>query len=312
LLDMVALVSFLLILTLSLIIERVATVALTLTGLSRDAARFQARSAFTGTGFTTAEAEWVVGDPARRRIIMLLMGMRSFEIITGVSALVLSFAGVGSTREGVVRGLWLSAGIVALGLAASSGWVDRHLSRAIAWALRRWTTLDVRDYTTLLGLTAGHGVLEMPIAAESWMADRRLDELDLPEEGVTVLAIQRPDGSFVGAPHNATVIRPRDTLILYGRAERLAEIGGRRSGAGGDQAHRDAVDAQRQVLVDQDRREHLRQEHPRDPHDRHDRQTPVGAAAEHPESTPRTRSRRSRRGLGRGLEFAVTSAVNRS
>ncbi|MGZ3673172.1 MAG: potassium transporter TrkA, partial [Ktedonobacterales bacterium] len=51
---MVALVSFLLVLTLSLIIERIATVALTLTGLSRDAAAFQARSAFTGTGFTTS------------------------------------------------------------------------------------------------------------------------------------------------------------------------------------------------------------------------------------------------------------------
>lgn len=64
------------------------------------------------------------------------------------------------------------------------------------------------------------------------MADRRLDELDLLEEGVTVLAIQRPDGSFVGAPHNATVICPRDTLILYGRADRrAAERRRRRPGA---------------------------------------------------------------------------------
>jgi hypothetical protein len=29
------------------------------------------------------------------------------------------------------------------------GAVDRRLSRLIAWALRRWTKLDVRDYTTL-------------------------------------------------------------------------------------------------------------------------------------------------------------------
>ena len=88
---MVALISFLLVVTLSLIIERVATVALTLTGLSHDAAKFQVRSALTGTGFTTDEAENVVSHPARRRIVMLLMGIRTFELITGVSTLVLTF-----------------------------------------------------------------------------------------------------------------------------------------------------------------------------------------------------------------------------
>ena len=44
---MIALVSFLVVVTLSLVVERIATVALTLTGLSRDAAWFQARSALT-------------------------------------------------------------------------------------------------------------------------------------------------------------------------------------------------------------------------------------------------------------------------
>jgi hypothetical protein len=55
--------------------------------------------------------------------------------------------------------------------------VDRRLSRLIAWVLRRWTSLDVRDYTTLLGLTSGYGVLEMTVDADSWMAHKRLDEL---------------------------------------------------------------------------------------------------------------------------------------
>ncbi len=252
---MIAVVSFLVVVTLSLIIERIATVALTLTGLSRDAAKFQARSAFTGTGFTTSEAEMVVGHPVRRRILMMLMGLRSFEIVTGVSTLVLTFVSAGSSGEGLVRVIWLGGGLVALGLTARSKWVDRRLTRAIAWALRRWTTIEVRDYTTLLGLAAGHTVLEMPVDVESWMAHRRLEELELPEEGVTVLAIQRADGDFVGAPHNATVIYPRDTLILYGRVERLAEINRRQSGPGGDQAHHDAVRSQRRIVQKQDAQE---------------------------------------------------------
>src|SRR5258708_23739174 len=191
---------------------------------------------------------------------MLLRAMRNFEIITGVSTLVLTFIGVGSTRDGVVRGLWLSAGLVALVMLASSRWVDRYLSRLIAWVLRRWTTLDVLDYTTLLGLRAGYAVLEMPVAEDSWIAQRQLEELGLPEEGVTLLAIRRADGSFVGAPPRATFISPRDTLILYGRAERLAEISGRQTGPGGDQAHLDAVAAHRHMLSDQAREERMRQE----------------------------------------------------
>jgi hypothetical protein len=260
---MVALVSFLVVLTLSLIIERVATVALTLTGLSRDAAQFQVRSAFTGTGFTTSEAEQIVGHATRRRIVMLLMGLRSFEIITGVSTLVLTFIGLGSSGEGIVRGLVLCVGLVALSLLASSGWIDRHLSQLIAWVLRRWTTLEVRDYTALLGLTSGHTVLEMLVDEDSWMADKRLDELDLPEEGVRVLAIRRADGGFVGAPRGASMIRPHDTLILYGRTERLVDIATRRTGASGDQAHGDAVDAHRQIMREQDLQEQVWQERQR-------------------------------------------------
>lgn len=73
----VGVVAILVLLTLSLVITRLATVALVMTGLSKEAARFQARSAFTGTGFTTSEAETVVGHPVRRKIIMLLMILRS-------------------------------------------------------------------------------------------------------------------------------------------------------------------------------------------------------------------------------------------
>lgn len=54
---MAAIMSLLIALTLSLLVTRIAAMALMLTGMSREAARFQARSAFTGVGFTTQEAE---------------------------------------------------------------------------------------------------------------------------------------------------------------------------------------------------------------------------------------------------------------
>ena len=92
-LGVVRIIAFLTVLGLSLFITRLATIALTYTGLSWDAARFQARSAFTGTGFTTSEAERVADHPVRRRIIMLLMIARSAGVVSIVISLILSFGG---------------------------------------------------------------------------------------------------------------------------------------------------------------------------------------------------------------------------
>ena len=70
---MIPVVSLLLVLTFSLVVTRIAAVALVHTGLGLEAARFQARSAFTGVGFTTDESESLVNHPVRRRIVMGLM-----------------------------------------------------------------------------------------------------------------------------------------------------------------------------------------------------------------------------------------------
>ena len=66
-----AAITLLVILTVSVFIVRVAAVALRLTGMPAEVARFQARSAFSGTGFTTSESEAIVNHPIRRRLIGL-------------------------------------------------------------------------------------------------------------------------------------------------------------------------------------------------------------------------------------------------
>ena len=50
--------------------------------VGRRTALFQALSAFSGTGFTTPEAESIVNHPARRRITMLLMIVGTAGIAT--------------------------------------------------------------------------------------------------------------------------------------------------------------------------------------------------------------------------------------
>jgi Trk-type K+ transport system membrane component len=82
---MTAILSLLVILILSFLFTRLATVALSLTGVSYELARLQAVSAFTGVGFTTREPEHVVHHPVRRRILIALMVLGNAGIVTAIS-----------------------------------------------------------------------------------------------------------------------------------------------------------------------------------------------------------------------------------
>ncbi len=97
---MYAISSLLLVVAVSLIITRVATVILVASGLSRQAARFQARSAFTGAGFTTTESESVVNHPLRRKVVMTLMLLGNAGIVASASTLIIGFRGGSAANAG--------------------------------------------------------------------------------------------------------------------------------------------------------------------------------------------------------------------
>jgi Trk-type K+ transport system membrane component len=115
----------------SLLVTRIATLALTATGMNRQIARFQARSAFTGVGFTTSEAEDVVHHPVRRRIIMLLMLLGNAGVITIAASLILSFAKSGRSSPTLLRFTVLLAGLALILVAANSRVVDRKDRKSV-------------------------------------------------------------------------------------------------------------------------------------------------------------------------------------
>jgi len=244
---MAAIVSLLIILVISILITRVASVTLTHTGLSRESARFQARSAFTGVGFTTLESEKVVNHPVRRRILLFLMLVGNVGIVTAVSSLILSFIDTEDSPLGT-RMLLLISGLVVLLVVFKSSFIDRHLSNLISRILRRTTHLDVRDYASLLHLSGEYRVTDMRVEEDGWMAGHKLAELRLRDEGVMVLGVTRTDGTYIGAPAGTTLLLSGDTLILYGRSSCFEKLGKRRAGAGGDEEHDRAVADQQQEV----------------------------------------------------------------
>jgi NhaP-type Na+/H+ and K+/H+ antiporter len=230
------------------LVTRIGTVALMLTGLSRDLAHFQALSAFLGVGFTTKESEQVLVHPVRRRIIRWLILLGNAGFVAAVSSIIPVFiGGEGGTMPFWAKLFWLCGGLVLLWAIAVSKWVDRWLSRAIGWALRHWTRLEVYDYQGLLQLGAGYTVCEIQVEVGDWVTGRSLVELRLGDEGVQVLGIRRADGEFVGAPTGRTYIRKGDKVVLYGKVEHLAELDRRHADTTGDMAHEQRVLEQSQV-----------------------------------------------------------------
>lgn len=231
---------------LSMIVTRVATIALTLTGMSAEIARFQARSALTGAGFTTSEAEQVVGHPVRRRIVSTLMLIGSAGIVSVIGGVALTFTRSTGNQQAATAALVLVAGTAFLLWLMRRRPVERALSRVIHRFLRRHTDLDVRDHEALLHIHGDYTIAELQVGEDDWIADKTLAEMRLNLEGVLVLGVQRDAGNYDGAPTGTTAVHPGDMLILYGHQDRIAALDVRRKGTAGDTEH---VDTTRELKI---------------------------------------------------------------
>lgn len=225
---MVAIFSLFIAVALSLLVTRIATIALMLTGLSIEAARFQAYSAFTGSGFTTRESENVVNHPVRRQIIVILMLLGNIGLTTVVATAALSLINTAQAENWKSHALAFSGGILLIVAAAWSKSLEVRMNRVIAWFLKKWTNLEVVDYISVLQLQNGYAVTEMPIDVGDWIEGKSLIEAALAREGILVLGILRAEGAFIGTPKADDRMFAGDTLILYGLSGKIADLCHRR------------------------------------------------------------------------------------
>lgn len=241
---MVSLISLIIIFAFSLLVTKIASEALVHTGLSKQVAKFQARSAFTGVGFTTSESENIVNHPLRRKIIMTLMLVGNVGIISAIASLLLTFVRTeDSALPGYIKLFIILGSIVALWIFSRSSWLERQLVKIIKKGLRKFTTLNVKDYVELLNLTKDYEITVLEVRKNNWLADKTLKELNLRNEGINVIGIHRADGNYIGSPEGNTKITEKDNLILYGRETMLRNLEKRRKNRKGDEEHEKAKTA---------------------------------------------------------------------
>lgn len=241
---MYALVFLIVVVSLSLLVVRIGTVALRMTGLSTEMASFQSLSAFSGAGFTTRESEKVTAYPARRRVVKTLIRLGSVGLVTTIATLVLSFTDPTTRLRRLVVLLGVAVVLVALSRSERfHGLLTPVIERGLSYS----STFEIRDYVGLLDLDRDFAVADLDVREDSWLADETLADLDLrSEEGINILGIRREDDTYIGAPSGEHTITPGDTIIAYGPRDRLTELVAR--SAGDADAHEDARDEHRRRL----------------------------------------------------------------
>jgi hypothetical protein len=207
----------------SFLIVRVGAIALMMTGLDRPKAVFQSLSAFTGTGFTTREAEIIVNNPLRRKIVSVLMILGNAGIIAVIISATSSVV-TSKAYELPIHFVLFVLGVYLIYRVGKSRGFTLKLESFIERKLVRFPAFEEGTAEDLLHLLEGYGLIKMRINKESQLIDVALAEWRFRSQDIIILGIERGKEWFpVPAKHNEKV-QEGDQLVLYGELKSLRKI----------------------------------------------------------------------------------------
>ena len=231
---MYAIVTFVIVAIISMLFTRLATGALIATGMPPEIAAFQARSAFTGTGFTTTEAENVVNHPVRRKVLATTMLVGNLGTPTLVVSVLVGLIGPGpgDTPERLVVGVGsLLALLVVLNLPPVTGALERLGER---YARRRLTPAVGEELRELVDVGDGWVVAEVEVTRRPELGPRSLRGLDRALPDLRLLGVRRADalgGHLLAEPPEDLDLAAGDALVVFGTRGRVARLASTHPGA---------------------------------------------------------------------------------
>jgi hypothetical protein len=206
----------------SFLVVRAAAVALMMTGMEWKRARFQALSAFSGTGFTTREAESVINHPTRRKIVSWLMILGNAGVVTVIVTATSSLA----TSHGFelpINTVVLAIGVFVIYKIASHKRFMKKWERFIEKKLIKSPVVEESTIEDQLHFLEGYGVVKKIVGMNSPLIGSSLAEWKLNEKGILVLGIERGK-NWVPIPKASVIIKEDDRLVVYGPHKTLKEL----------------------------------------------------------------------------------------
>lgn len=228
---------FIITIVVSFIAVRVGAVAFQLTGLEWSLAKFQALSCFSGTGFTTKEAELITTDRQRRRIASVLMVFGNAGLVT----LIATFAN--SLRPAVGLPKMAPSFLPSNVLSRVIPWVNLIIIVAVLYITYRVLTntkvakaltdmarrrmlkkqiIKPVTFEELVVTTGGYGVSQIEVSKDSPILNTNILESDLRSRGITILAVQR-GAEVMPNPSPNTELLLGDKLICFGKLDSIRQ-----------------------------------------------------------------------------------------
>ena len=225
------LILFVVALIASFIVVRIGAIAFQLTGLEWSLAKFQALSCFSGTGFTTREAELIVGHPKRRRIASMLMVFGNAGLVMLIATFANSIrpriAGASSLFSWLWGGLGPLVNLLAIGGAIFLTWrfftkspKAKVLTDYLRSKVKRSGIVEPLSVEELMVSSGGYGVVRAEIRADWPVIGRTLAKSGLREKDITILVIRRGDEPMANPPPD-TRIQTGDSLLCFGKLDQM-------------------------------------------------------------------------------------------
>lgn len=228
---------FILTLIVSFVVVRIGAIAFQLTGLEWSLAKFQALSCFSGTGFTTKEAELITSNKQRRQIASVLMILGNAGLVIMIATLATSLV---PNQETIFSKLsesflpfhispyfavWVNLAVIVLFVyGIYKVFTYEKFVRKLTNFLRRriiqkeiFRKVSIEE---LLLATGGYGVSRVAVCAGSPVLNKTLYESSLKKHDITVLAIVR-DQQTIPNPIADWEILLNDELICFGKLENI-------------------------------------------------------------------------------------------
>ena len=230
------LILFILTLVVSFVVVRIGAIAFQLTGLEWSLAKFQALSCFSGTGFTTKEAELITGDKQRRKIasILIVLGNAGLVIMiatlanslfpqkTILSRLSESFLPF-DIPSSLVRWVNLAIIVVLVYIVYRVFTYEKFVRRLTHFLRKRIIKREMFrkvSFEELLLATGGYGVSRVAVCAGSPVLNKTLLRSGLREHDVAVLAVVRGEQTIPNPPRETKILL-NDELICFGKLENI-------------------------------------------------------------------------------------------
>jgi len=206
----------------SFIVVRIGGFALQLTGIEPDVARFQALSAFSGTGFTTREAERVVGNRTRRRIVTILIILGNAGMVTVIATLVASFTQVSGYTWFFIRLAIIIGGIFGLyQLIIRSNFGQRILDRLQRPVINR-ILREAPAIEEIFHVEKDWAISLVMIKGSSKSIGLSVADITA-ERDIEILGIDRA-GTYLARPNWDEKIVEGDRLLVYANRKSVKRI----------------------------------------------------------------------------------------